>query len=181
MLRAWFLFSFFIFLSCSHTKTSNKFLPNQIKNDISTTLKYKAFEWVEDFEKNKSKFHKDTLELQGFSSEGGEVILYKNPQKIYLVWDFKIYNETGQWNYIYWTDKNNRFIFVKQAEYRYNKAIYEADYQIDSIINYLEFLPERIKLYDANKKEITDPKLIEQKKEEIEYFFNELTKGLTKK
>ena len=166
------------FYSCGEKQKSEKKAESvEIEKSVSDL---KDFELLQDFEKNKAEFGKDTFELNDHSADGGELILFHDKNFDYIVLDFWLYGETGKLNYTYWTEKNGNmeFKFVKQLNYDYDKPYYEEDYKTDSIIRYLSYSDSKTKLFDINKSEITEPEQIEKTKSELESFFRDVTKGI---
>ena len=96
----------------------------------------------------------------------------------YLVLDFWLYGETGKLNYTYWTDKELKFKFIKQVKYKYDKPYYEVNFKIDTNTNYMSYLNPEIKLFDKDKNEITDKRMIDTKEKELKSFFNDVTRGI---
>lgn len=144
--------------------------------DVPAELNY--FDLMANFENSKNEFTKDTFELNGISTEGGELIVYHSSKKDYLVLDFFIYGETGKLNNIYWTDNEFKLKFVRNAEFKYDKPLYEEGYKIDSVISYLSYQSQEIKMFDNNRNEINSKSLVESKAKELELFFNDVTKGI---
>ena len=138
----------------------------------------KDFELVQDFEKYKAEFRIDTFELNDNSADGGELTVFHNKNFDYVVYDFWLFGETGRLNYTYWTEKNGKMIFkfVKQLKYEYDKPYYEEGYKTDSIIRYLSYSDSKIKLFNINKKEITESEQVEKTKLELESFFKDVIK-----
>jgi hypothetical protein len=130
------------------------------------------------FENSKNEFNKDTFELNGNSTEGGELIVYHSSKKNYLVLDFFLYGETGKLNNTYWTDNEFRLKFVRNTEFKYDKPFYEEGYKIDSVISFLSFQSQEIKMFDNNRNEINSKSLVESKAKEMELFFSDMTKGI---
>ena len=166
------------FYSCGEKQKSEKKTESvEIEKSVS---ELKDFELVQDFEKNKAEFGTDTFELNDHSADGGELIVFHDKSFDYVVYDFWLFGETGKLNYTYWTEKSGQMIFkfVKQLKYEYDKPYYEEGYKTDSIIRYLSYSDSKTKLFDINKKEITESEQIEKSKLELESFFRDVIKGI---
>ena len=146
--------------------------------DLKSESGLLGFNIIRDFEKNKSEFTVDTLELNDYSTDGGELIAYHNSKAEYIVLDFWLYGETGRLNYSYWTDKNLNFKIIKKLDFIYDKPYYEIDFKIDSTIYYLDYSDTICKLYDINKQEVLKKKLVDSAKVELESFFADVAKGI---
>ncbi|MEQ8241000.1 MAG: hypothetical protein RIA69_17415, partial [Cyclobacteriaceae bacterium] len=160
------------FYSCGEKQNSEKKMETAVIEKTFSELK--DFELLQDFEKNKAKFGTpDTFELNNHSADGGELKVFHDKDFNYIVFDFWLYGETGKLNYIYWTDKNRNMEvkFVKQLKYEYDKPYYEEGFKTDSIIRYLSYSDSKTKLFDINKKEITESEQIGISKSELESFF----------
>jgi len=166
------IFLFLCIFSCVEQKKKEK---NTVEN---TTISKSNFDLIENFETNKTKFNTDTFELNEHSTDGGELIVFHSCKMNYLVLDFWLYGETGKLNYTYWTDKEFKFKFIKQVKYEYDKPYYEDNFKIDTNTNYLSYSNPEIKLFDKDKNEITDKRMIETKEKELKSFFNDVTRGI---
>jgi len=166
------IFLFLCFFSCVEQKKKEI---NTVEN--STTSK-SNFDLIEIFETNKTKFNTDTFELNEHSTDRGELTVFHSSKVNYLVLDVWLYGETGKLNYTYWTDKEFKFKFIKQVKYVYDKPYYEDNFKIDTITNYLSYSNPEIKLFDKDKNEITDKRMIETKAKELNSFFNDVTRGI---
>ena len=136
------------------------------------------FSIISDFEKNKAEFTADTLDINDYSTDGGELIAYHKSKAEYIVLDFWLYGETGRLNYTYYTDSDLNFKMVKKLDFEYSKPYTEIDFEIDSTLYYLSYSNSKSKLYDINKKEILKTELINSTKIELEKFFKEVSKGV---
>ncbi len=163
----------FGFYSCAEKKKS---IEKTAQVNISTELT--NFDLITNFENCRNEFSKDTFELNGISTEGGELIVFHANEINYLVLDFSVYGETGKINNIYWTDKELRFKLVRNALFKYDKPFYEQGYKTDSIISFLSYQSQEIKMFDNNGIEINSKSLVETKAKELELFFDEMTKGI---
>jgi hypothetical protein len=81
-------------------------------------------------------------------------------------------------NNTYWTDNEFRLKFVRNTEFKYDKPFYEEGYKIDSVISFLFFQSQEIKMFDNNRNEINSKSLVESKAKEMELFFSDMTKGI---
>lgn len=164
------------FFSCLDKQKSEKETQNMnIEKPVSELTDFKL---IQNFEENKGKFKTDTIELNDHSTDGGELKIFRNNKSDYIVLDFWLYGETGRLNYTYWTDKNFDFKIVKKLNYEYDKPYYMDGFKTDSTIYYLSYSDSKNKLFNINKSEITNEKLIDSTKMELESFFNDVTKGI---
>jgi len=83
------------------------------------------FPIISKFNASKDQYKRDTISLEGFSLEGGELIVYHKKSDT-LVLDFFLYGETGKLNYTYFTDKNFEYnvcnkkrLYVQWAHYKW--------------------------------------------------------------
>jgi hypothetical protein len=162
--------------SCVENKKTD--LEADTKSEIKTKLEINDFDFLENFESNKTKFNSDTIEIQDHSTDGGELIVYHNNEFDYVVLDFWLYGETGKLNYTYWTNVDFKFKFVRKVNYVYDKPYYEEGFKIDSISQYLTYSQPNYRLFDSNKNEITDKELVDSTKREIEEFYKEVTQEI---
>jgi hypothetical protein len=137
----------------------------------------KNFALIEDFNKNQILFSSDTFDLAGQSTDGGELIAFRNKDKDYLVFDIWLFGETGKVHATYWTDKNLNFKIIKRTNYNYDKPYYEKGYKVTVTTEYLSYSDNSVRRYSANKKELKDSET-DKKKIESEDFFNAITKDL---
>lgn len=114
------------------------------------------FPLLAEFNKSRSAYIVDTIELENVSVEGGELISYHNNTD-QLVLDFIIYGETNKLNYTFFTNKNLDFKFAVKKNYQYNRPIDEQDMKIDSTIVYIEN-GSNPKLFDKFGVQIQDEK-----------------------
>ncbi len=164
-----------IFLICGCTKKeSNSILSTKVPPNSNLA----NFDYIKDFEKNKSKFTSDTLMLTEFSTDGGMLSISRSKEKEYIVLDFWLYGETGNLNYTYWTDTVFSFIIVKQSIFDFDRPYYEGAFITDTTIRYLSYDLTSIKLFDRYKQEVKDSKFVNMTKAELESFFSELTEGI---
>ncbi len=179
MNRILIIFLIFGFYSCVEKQKPERKTKSVEVEKTDFNLKY--FELLKNFEQNKEKFGKpDTFELNEDLIEGGELKVFHYKSFNYVVLDFWLYGETRKLNYIYWTEKDNfmEFKFVKQSKYEYDKPYYEKNIKIDTTIQYLSYSDQKIKLFDFQKKEITESKQIKKTKMELDLFFKEVTRGI---
>src|SRR5690606_37119734 len=148
------------------------------KPEIETDSEINDFDLLENFRSNKRKFNSDTLEILDHSTDGGELIVYHDNEFDYVVMDFWLYGETGKLNYTYWTDNNFKPRFVKKTDYEYDKPYYEEGFKIDSITKYLTYSQPNYRLFDSDKKEITDRELVGSTKRELEKFYKDITQEI---
>jgi hypothetical protein len=146
-----------------------------IAADQSTTDK--NFNLIEDFEKNKAAFRREEFDLTGHSIEGGHVTADHSNDKDYVVVDIWIFGEMGKVNTTYWTDKNLHYLIVKRTDFEYDKPFYEKDFKVTEAIKYLSYNSDKVKGYDNDRKQLSDPLTIEMKNA-YEDFFEDLTKDL---
>lgn len=163
-------------ISCVENKKTGTKLDTKPEN--KTTSELKGFELIENFESNKAKFNSDTLELLDHSTDGGELIVYHDNEFDYVVLDFWLYGETGKLNYTYWTDNDFRFEFVRKINFEYDKPYYEKGFKVDTVTQYLTYSQSKYRLFDSDKNEITDTKLVESTKIELEEFYKDVTEDI---
>lgn len=137
----------------------------------------KNFVLIEDFEKSQRIFSSDTFDLMNQSTDDGELIAFHNKDKDYLVFDIWLLGETGKIHATYWTDKNINFKIIKRTDFKYDKPYYEKGYKVTEMTEYLSYLDNSVRRYNAEKKELKDTKT-DEKKTECENFFKEITKDL---
>lgn len=162
--------------SCIENKKTGTKLDTKPGNIPTSELK--GFELIEEFKSNKAKFNSDTLELLSHSTDGGELIVYHDNEFDYVVLDFWLYGETGKLNYTYWTDNDFKFEFIRKVNYKYDKPYYEKGFKVDTATQYLIYSQSKYRLFDSNKNEITDTRLTESTKIELEKFYKDLTEGV---
>ncbi|WP_324026834.1 hypothetical protein QSV08_04115 [Maribacter sp. BPC-D8] len=164
--------------SCGVNHNTKKKTENVETKKSTTTLK--DFEFLQDFEKNKTKFITDTIQLYDHSTDGGDLVIFQSNNFEYDVLDFWLYGETGKLNYTYWTKKNRNteFKFVRQLAYDYDRPYYEENYKTDSTIYYLSYSDSKTRLFDINNSEIINPEQVVKIKLELETFFRDVTKGI---
>lgn len=132
------------------------------------------FPIIAEFNKTKNQYNRDTIDLEGFSLEGSELVVYhKNTDTLIL--DFFVYGETGKLNYTYFTNKNLDYKFVIKRNYTYGRPITEESIKIDSTVYFLEN-DSVSKLYDKNAKEIKDSIVKDTIILEIEHFYQDTSK-----
>lgn len=132
------------------------------------------FPIISKFNTSKDQYKRDTISLEGFSLEGGELIVYHKKSDT-LVFDFFLYGETGKLNYTYFTDKNFEYKFVIKRDYRYNGLITNEKTKIDSTIYFIE-TKLNPRLYDQNIIEVKDSQKVDSIISEIDYFFKDAAK-----
>ncbi|MDZ7741068.1 MAG: hypothetical protein U5Q03_04780 [Bacteroidota bacterium] len=123
-------------------------------------------------------FNSDTLEILDHSTDGGQLIVYHDNEFDYVVMDFWLYGETGKLNYTYWTNNDFKFKFVKKVNYEYDKPYYEEGFKIDSVTKYLTYSQSNYRLFDSDKKEITDKELVDSTKKELEEFYTDIAQEI---
>jgi hypothetical protein len=148
------------------------------KPEIERNSEINDFDVLEDFIANKIKFTSDTFEILDHSTDGGELIVYHDSEFDYVVMDFMLWGETGKINYTYWTNKDLKFMLIKKVNYEYDKPYYEKGFKIDSVIKYLTYSQTTHKLFDSDKKEITNKELADSTKKELEEFFMDVAREI---
>jgi len=162
--------------SCKQKQKSETKPENEIAIDLDSNLI--GFDFILDFESNKSKFIKDLIPMDDFSTEGGELTVYHSVDKPYRVFDFWLYGETAKLNYTYWTDKNGNFNFARQTKFEHDKPYYEEGFKTDTLVRYLSYEKPVNKLFDKNRKEISGAEEMEVTKTELKSFFDDLTREI---
>ncbi|TMU57465.1 hypothetical protein [Flagellimonas algicola] len=141
-------------------------------------LESDVFDLISDLEADKIIFKKDTLPLDDFSTEGGELIIFTSDKKDYCVFDFWLYGEMGKLHYTYWTDTSNTIVFARRISYNYDRPYYKEGFQIDTMKHYLSFGHTKNRLFGKNRQEIFEKKETQAVQEDLRSFFNELTSGI---
>ena len=137
----------------------------------------KNFDFIDDFEKSKDTFKSEEFDLEGHSTEGGQVTVYRNAEKSYRVVDIWIFGEMGKVHASYWTDSNSKFIIVRWTDFEYDKPMYEKDFKTKETTHYLSYVADKVRVYDTKRKELGNSLAIEKKKD-YEEFFQEMTRGV---
>lgn len=167
---------FFGIHSCSQKQKSENKPENKIEIDQDSRLT--GFNFILDFASNKSNFKKDVYPMDDFSTEGGELAVFRSVDRPYRVFDFWLYGETGELNYTYWIDKTQQFLFARKTDIVYDKPYYEEGFKTDTLIRYLSFEKSVNKLFDKNGKEITSAEEMQITTTELESFFDDLTREI---
>jgi hypothetical protein len=162
--------------SCVENKETDS--NTQPEPKIETSSEITAFDYLKDFESNKTKFNSDTLEILDHSTDGGELIVYHENEFDYVVMDFWLFGETGKLNYTYWTDNDFQIKFVKKVNYEYDKPYYEEGFKVDSTAMYLSYSEPNNRLFDSEKKEITNKELVDSTRKELDEFYKDITEEI---
>lgn len=157
--------------SCTEQKEKNPETNGQIRQKSPL----RGFALLNDFEDNKSTFTRDSLPMDDFSTEGGDLVIYNAATKKYRVFDFWLYGESGRLHYTYWTDPMNKFLFVKRETINFDKPYYENGVNTDTLVHYFSYDSGLNTLYGKSKQEIKNPEKREAIKGDIASFFYELT------
>lgn len=176
MKRALIIILIIGFYSCSEKRKSQD--KNPQKKIEKSNFQINHFRLIQDFEKHKATFTADTLHFFDHSTEGGELKVFLNATSDYIVLDFWLLGEMGKLNYTYWADKDFNFKTVKKLDYQYDKPFYMSGFKTDSTIYYLSYLDSENKLFDINRLEIKNEKIIDSIRIELESFFKDVTKGM---
>lgn len=127
------------------------------------------FSIVSKFNESKNQYCRDSINLEGLSLEGSELIVYrKNSDSLIL--DIFLYGETGKLNYTYFTNNKFEYKFAVKRDYRYNGLITDENIEIDSTIYFLE----NQKLYNEKKVEIKDLEEVKLITTEIDVFYKDI-------
>jgi len=145
-------------------------IPDHLSSD-------KNFNFIDEFEKNKATFNPDTFDLSEHSTEGGQLIVFHKKDQAYLVFDIRVFGESGRIHATYWTDTDINFIIVKRTDFSYDKPLYEKDFKVTETTQYLSYHADGTTIYDSERKVLSDP-LANEKKMQYEEFFHKVTKGL---
>lgn len=143
----------------------------------SVSQRDQAFEIIDDFEKNKTRFHKDTIDLLGQTTEGGRLIVFRASDKDYIVFDLWLFGEMGKTQTIYWTDEKLNIRIVKRTDYSYDKPFYVEGYQIKETTEFYSLVNGSFKIYNVHREEINHSDSAHVG-ERISDLFNEVTKSL---
>ena len=162
--------------SCVENKETD--LNTQPESKIETSSEITAFDFLKDFGSNKTQFNSDTIEILDHSTDGGELIVYHDNEFDYVVMDFWLFGETGKLNYTYWTDSDFQIKFVKKVNYEYDKPYYEEGFKVDSTTMYLSYSEPNNRLFDSEKKEITNKELVNSTRNELDKFYKYITEEI---
>jgi len=138
----------------------------------------KDFEFEQDFEANKNQFSQDTLALNGHSTEGDELIVFKSNKRTYKVYDVWFYNEMSKRNATYFVNKSNNIKLVKQTTYIYDKPIYLEGATAKKMVQYFTYNKGDFKYFSNIKLEITDEELKSKKRKELEQLFKTILQNI---
>lgn len=136
-----------------------------------------GFDLENDFEKNSSLFLKDTFNVAGYSTEGGEIIVYQSKKKNYKVLDVWLYDEIGKRNTRYYTDVDFNFKLVVQNIYLYDKPAYLSGYKTKILKHYFIYKDTLFSMYTNNNEEIRNEEIKLKKRKNIEIIFKNATEN----
>lgn len=153
------LFICFVFAACSAKKsdtgnTNETAPPKDIKAENHPD---KNFSLIEDFEKNVQTFRSDTFKINNYSNDEGELTVYHNKEKAYLVLDVWLVGETKKIHTTYWTDKELNFKIVKQTTFLYDRPNNEDDYKVTEKTEFYSYTNNSFIRYHSGKQEIKSP------------------------
>jgi len=97
------------------------------------------FSLLDDFEKNKSLFKRDTFSLPEISNDGGRVVAYSAPEQNYKVFGLQLFGQPGKLHYLFVTDKDSNLKLVKELEYEYHKPGENNDYEVVKKVTFYTF------------------------------------------
>ncbi len=135
------------------------------------------FDLIDDFEKSRSTFHADTIDLNDYSSDDGRLVIYYTSDRNYIVLDFWLFGETGKIHATYWTDSEFNFIIVKRTDFVYDRPYYVKDFKTTETTEFYSYPDSSFRRYDLDKKEIKamDNKEMEMK---VRAFFSDRTRDI---
>ncbi len=139
---------------------------------------FNDFEYEQDFQKNKSLFRKDVLPIEGFSTEGSEMFVFKSAKRKYTVYDVWFYGELMQRNTSFFVDEQNKPKLIKQTIYLYDRPISVEGATFKTLVTYFTYNNGISKYYSKIKLEIADNKLKAKKQKELERLFARVTKSV---
>lgn len=150
------------------------------KKDIDTTIKINSFEFIEDYELNKSIFKEKEFKVDSYSNYNGKLMVSHSKEKNYIVLNFVLLGPDHNLYLTYWTDKKLKIKFSRSTAQYLNKenSFKENNQTYAEITNvntfYLSYLDSSIKMHDHQKNEILDEVTISQQKKRTESFYYEL-------
>lgn len=130
------------------------------------------FALLDDFEKSKNSFKRDSFSLPEISNDGGRVVAYSAPEKKYKVFSLQLFGQPGKLHYLFVTDKDSNLKLVKQLEYEYHKPGEKNDYEPVNKLMFYTFDQKSFNVYDANRTLIKDSD--GNKREKIEKLFQQV-------
>lgn len=153
------------------------------KNEVSDDkpeIKIHGFEFVNDFELDKSMFNTEFFKANSYSNYNGKLTVYYSKDKNYVVLDFGMIGVDHNLHLTYWTDKDLKIKFSrattqylnKENTYKENGQMYAQVTGTD--VYYLSYTDESIHLYDYQENEILDADLANRQKQQTEKFYNDL-------
>lgn len=158
---------FLTLASCTESRSSTNKEQGGIPGNAPDTFSEFEKAWT-----NLEHYTKDTLKTIEFPGEGGEVIVYHS-QAEHLLMQVFIYGTTGKINYFYLLDKKLNHKLTKIVRYYYDRPFTETNMQIDSTINYINYLPG-ISYFDSNRILIKDTSITSALKTESESLFKDI-------
>lgn len=138
-------------------KTSSTLDQRETKSPADSTKirdPLENFNLIENFERDKSTFRSDTFELNGHSTDGGQLVAYHTKDKDYLVLDAWIFGETGKMHSTYWTDDKFNLKIVKRTDFVYDRPYNVEGYKITETTEFYSYSDSTFTRYNSDKREI---------------------------
>lgn len=127
------------------------------------------FRLIDNFEKDKASFKRDTFDVSDVSVNGGQAVYYHSKGKPYSVFDLQLFDETGQLHYLFFNDLKSNLKITKQIEQIYNKSKHAKGFNENEITTYYSNEGSSFNVYNVNRHLISDPD--KDKKNKIEKLF----------
>lgn len=160
--------------------TSSTYEQRETKSPAdSAEIRYplENFNLIEDFERDKSIFRSDTFDLNGYSTDGGQLIAYHMKDKDYLVLDVWIFGETGKMHSTYWTDDEFNLKIVKRTDFVYDRPYYVEGYKITETTEFYSYSDSTFTRYNSDKREINTVDNVENEVR-VKGLFTEIVKEI---
>jgi len=133
--------------------------------------KNENFSLLDDFEKNKNSFKRDTFSLPEISNDGGQVVTFNAPEKKVKVFALQLFGQPGKLHYLFVTDKDSNLKLVEQMEYEYHKTGGKDNYEVVKKITFYLFDGISLNVYDEDRTLIKENDA--KKREKIEKLFQQ--------
>lgn len=135
------LLTLIVVIACNNKtdkKPGDSISPNAIVIDTGEVIK-SALVYADEISNNPSSFIRDSISLEGLSTEGGEMILYKTKDSVARLLDVKNYGEMGQNEEKIWlSDEQPALQYLKEIDY--DKPMYEPGSKIsNTTITYMVY------------------------------------------
>ncbi len=158
----------------------NSCIEKNKKKEVGSKIEIKGFEFIEDFELNKSLFNEETFEADSYNNYDGKLKVFHSKEKNYIVLDFVLIGSDHNLYLTYWTNKKLKIKFSKSTVSYLNKEnTFKEKNQTyaeitEMITSYLSHTDSSVKLYDSQKNEVLDLNKVNEQKKQTKTFFYEL-------